>query len=174
MMNDTELETDRLILRVPKAEDTGPWTRFFLSERARSVGGGGGHDEATAWRVFSVFAGHWTLRGFGPFIMVLKSRQIAIGAVGPWYPQGWPEPELTWSLWDACWEGQGFVTEAMTLVRRHVSEVMGWTTAVSYIEPGNIRSMAVARRLGGVVDADAPNPDDDPSVVFRYRLKSSR
>lgn len=168
MRHARRLETERLLLRPPEAGDLSSWTSFFLSGRAAFVGGGPQRDAASAWRVFAVFSGHWTLRGFGPFVMTLKTDGKPIGAVGPWFPSGWPEAELTWSIWRPDHEGQSFVSEAARVVRRFVFEEQQWTTAVSYIDPSNERSKAIALRLGGSLDPNAATPDGDPLLVYRY------
>ncbi|MBH1974528.1 MAG: N-acetyltransferase, partial [Rhodobacteraceae bacterium] len=41
---------------------------------------------------------------------------------------------------------------------------------VSYIDPANAPSAAVAQRLGGRVDPQAATPGDTPTHVYRYVL----
>jgi RimJ/RimL family protein N-acetyltransferase len=86
---------------------------------------------------------------------------------GPWYPADWSEPELGWTLWSAAHEGKGYAHEAAVAARAHAYSVLGWTTAVSYIDPDNARSIALAERLGATLDPDAAhhNPAD---LVYRH------
>ena len=139
---------------------------FFLSERAIHVGGGCTRDVALAGRALMVLMGHWTFHGFGPFVMESKATGAAIGSAGPWFPPGWPEHELTWTLWSDSVEGQGYAAEAAIAVRAHVFNDLGWTRAVSYIAPDNRRSIALAERLGCAEDSSLPAPNGEPARVF--------
>ncbi|WP_247748312.1 GNAT family N-acetyltransferase [Ruegeria sp. R13_0] len=159
------IETERLFLRKPQSDDLAGWTTFFTSERARFVGGGKGKTDL-AWRVYAIFLGHWALHQTGPFVICRKDSQKAIGMAGPWYPNGWPEKELTWSIWSTENEGQGFAAEAVTALGTHAYEDLKWSRAVSYIDPDNAASIRLAERIGCVLDARAPTPDDDPTLVY--------
>ncbi|WP_372890607.1 GNAT family N-acetyltransferase [Rhodosalinus sp.] len=166
------LETERLILRAPGARDTETACAFLTSERARYLGGP--YSPEQAWRVFGQAVGHWVLRGYGQFVLEDKASGALIGSVGPWYPHGWAERELGWSLWHASAEGKGYAREAAERLRRHAYDDLGWTTAVSYIDAANAPSRALAERLGCVIDAQAALPvgegwDDDPAEVLVYR-----
>ena len=48
---------------------------------------------------------------------------------------------------------------ARILERRRRAGSLGWTTCVSYIDPANRRSIALAERLGAQEDTTAPKPD---------------
>lgn len=169
------IETERLVLRPPQAEDWTAWVRFMGSERARYVGGPA--DGELAWRAFAVIIGHWTLRGFGSFVFTLKGSDkggsgdggsdAPLGLTGPWYPHGWPEREIGWTVWTPEAEGRGYAFEAATAARDHAFRTLGWTTAISYIHPRNARSIALARRLGAAEDKYARRNDAD-SLVFRH------
>lgn len=162
------LTTDRLILRRPEPRDLDPWIAYFLSDRAAPQGGGPSQSEGLGWRVFASFAGHWTLNECGPFVVVLKDSDRAVGMVGPWFPAGWPEKELSWSIWSAEAEGQGIACEATRAVRDHVFADLGWKTAVSYIAAGNTRSIALAERLGCRLDPCGDHPPGDDVLVYRH------
>jgi hypothetical protein len=69
-------------------------------------------DEGKVWRAYGHVVGHWVLRGFGSFVYCLKGTDRAIGHCGPWFPAGWPEREIGWTVWDAAAEGKGFAFEA--------------------------------------------------------------
>ncbi|MEM6465578.1 MAG: GNAT family N-acetyltransferase [Pseudomonadota bacterium] len=159
------LETERLMLRPPQPADLAAWTTFFTTERAQFVGGGVGKTDL-AWRVFAVFLGHWALRQTGPYVLCRKDTGAPIGTAGPWYPSGWPEKELTWSIWSPQNEGQGFAREAVQVLQTHVRADLHWSRAVSYIDPENAASIRLAERIGCRVDAGAPAPDDDPTLVY--------
>lgn len=163
------LETERLILRAPRASDFPALAPFILSDRSKYVGGGADKDETHAWRVLAILTGHWPLRGFGTFVLEDRKTGAPIGSAGPWYPAGWPERELGWTIWTEEAEGKGFAYEAVLELRRHTYADLGWTTAVSYIDPKNTRSIALAERLGCTLDPDAAGPDpDEPLLVYRH------
>lgn len=163
------LETGRLRLRAPGAADWPVWLAFTKSERSRFVRAGE-LDDGQAWRALGHVIGHWVLRGWGNFVFTLKNDDDALGMTGPWCPAGWPERELGWSVWSAESEGRGYAFEAVQAARAHAFAELGWDTAVSYIDPANLRSIALAERLGAVRDQDAMLPAGyGPDEIRVYR-----
>ncbi|CAM3214767.1 GNAT family N-acetyltransferase [Paracoccus nototheniae] len=163
------LTTDRLTLRAPQGGDWPHWRSFMHSDRARYIGGGREQKPGACWRAFGHVIGHWAMRGFGMFVFTLKGDDTPLGLTGPWFPEGWPEHELGWSAWSEAVEGRGLVAEAAQAARHHAFTTLGWTTAVSYIDPDNARSIALAERLGCVRDRAAPHPVfDTPCRVYRH------
>ncbi|MCU4651296.1 GNAT family N-acetyltransferase [Roseibacterium sp. SDUM158016] len=163
------LTTSRLTLRAPEASDFEAFAPFVMSDRARFIGGGADKDIGQAWRVLAVLSGHWHLRGYGTFVMVETASGRPIGSAGPWFPGDWPEEELGWTIWTPEAEGKGYAFEAVTELRRHAYAGLGWSTAVSYIDARNERSLALARRLGCIIDPSAARPDRDaPIEVWRH------
>ncbi|MCB1396271.1 MAG: GNAT family N-acetyltransferase [Rhodobacter sp.] len=167
------LETERLILRAPVAADWAVWRGFMLSERSVHVRAAE-VTEALAWRAFGHFIGHWVLRGWGNFVVTDRASGAALGACGPWFPAGWPERELGWSIWDAAAEGEGIAFEAAQAARGFAYDVLGWDTAVSYIAASNARSRALAGRLGCTLDAGAAHPEaSGPVEVWRHPARDA-
>jgi ribosomal-protein-alanine N-acetyltransferase len=142
------LHTDRLVLRAPVLDDFEGFADYQASERSRFTGGP--LTRELAWRAFGHLVGHWVLRGFRPFVVTAGGQ--ALGAVGPFHPEGWPEPEIAWTMWDADAEGKGHAFEAAQAARAHAYGALGWTTAISMIDPDNARSVALARRMGCTPD----------------------
>ncbi len=161
------LETERLILRAPGPQDWPVFRAMMASERSRFIRSGE-IDEGQAWRAFGHVIGHWILRGWGNFVMTRKGDDAALGAVGPWFPAGWPEQEIGWSIWSAEAEGRGYAFEAAQAARGFAYDVLNWDHAVSYIDPANTRSIALAERLGARRDDDAATPGDAPCLVYRH------
>ena len=165
------LETERLILRAPRMGDAMVWDDFMNSQRAAFIGGpsAGLH---VSWRAFAHVDGQWLLRGYGSFIFATKTDpDTPLGMTGPWHPLNWPEREIGWTVWSEAAEGKGYAFEAATRARRYAYDDLGWPTAVSYIDPDNARSIALAERLGCVLDpaAEAPVTDkDDTTLVYRH------
>lgn len=154
------IDTPRLVLRRPDPGDWPAYRAYRLSPRTT-----GAMDEHTAWTHFAAFFGHWQLRGFGRFVACLRDGGRPVGHFGPYFTAAHSEPELTWTLWDAALEGQGLAHEAALAVRAHAFGVLGWPTAVSLIHPANLRSQALARRLG----ATAENAALGDLQVWRHR-----
>ncbi|ARE41109.1 Protein export cytoplasm protein SecA ATPase RNA helicase [Rhodovulum sp. P5] len=162
------IETDRLILRGPQMSDIEPMLSFMTSDRSRFVRSKAEMDANTTWRALAHVAGMWHLRGYGSFVIEDKATGAAIGMTGPWHPITWPECELGWSIWPEAAEGEGYAFEAASAARDFAFGTLGWTTAVSYIDPANARSIALAERLGCRLDADAARPDDLTCLVYRH------
>lgn len=160
-----QIETERMILRLPKAEDHEKYCAFIQSDRAKYVGRI--DDAVDAWRAFAGEVGHWTLLGYGPFFMDLKSTGETVGSVGPWRPAPYPEIEFGWILYEGC-EGEGYAYEGSLAARAWCYREYGWTTLVSYISKSNARSIALAKRLGAYHDENAPCPWGDEDFVFRH------
>lgn len=162
------LTTERLTLRAPAAGDWPHWRAFSLSARARFIRPDD-FDAGKSWRAFGHVIGHWVLRGWGSFIFTRKGEDTPLGMSGPWFPEGWPEREIGWTVWSAEAEGKGYAFEAAQAARRHAFDTLGWETAVSYIDPQNARSIALAERLGAVRDNNAATPfSDEPCLVYRH------
>jgi RimJ/RimL family protein N-acetyltransferase len=164
------LETERLTLRAPGPQDWEAFCAFVLSDRASFIRPPDQDlDRRKAWRAFGHVIGHWALRGFGQLVFCPKGGDTALGMTGPWFPEGWPGHELGWTVWTPEAEGQGFAAEAAAIARDHAFNDLGWDTAVSYIDPGNTRSIRLAERLGAVPDRGAavPNPAE-PVLVYRH------
>lgn len=141
------IETERLILRAPAERDFPPMAEFYGSDRARFVGGP--TTPELTWRMLAMEAGHWLLRGYGRWIAEEKATGATVGMVGLFNPEGWPEPEIGWDLFNG-FEGRGFATEAGRAVRAFAYDVLHLPTVMSLVKPPNTASARVAERLGCV------------------------
>ena len=103
------------------------------------------------------------LRGFGPFSVEERASGDYLGEVGLFQPAHYPEPEIGWIL-TAGAEGRGFAEEAARAVRTWAYATLGLATIVSYITPGNWRSIRLAERLGAVADPVARSCGPDAAV----------
>lgn len=138
------LETKRLILREPRESDFEAERDFYASDASRFVGGPlPGHQ---VWRNLAMLMGHWAFRGYGFWGVDDKETGTYLGRVGLWFPHGWFDREIGWTLMPHA-TGKGYATEAAEAARAHAYDVLGWDTAISQIDPGNEASKAVARRL---------------------------
>ncbi len=159
------LETERLIMRAPSEADLNADTAFFASDAAKFVGGPLRRDEV--WRVFASLLGHWVVRGYGYWSVDEKDTGAYVGRIGLWFPEGWPEPEVGWTLMTQA-TGKGYATEAALAARAHAYDVLGWDTAISLIDLDNHASKAVAKRLGAQLEYLYEHPKYGKSEIWRH------
>ena len=150
------LETDRLILRLPGQEDTAAMLAFLQSDRAEFYGGP--MTQYDAWHKYAAYVGQWILRGYGMFSVVLKDTGETIGMAGPFHPSHFDEPEMSWLLTDAQFEGFGYAHEACAAVLTHLFATLGWENVVSYVDISNHASRKLAERLGATLETSPPCP----------------
>ncbi|MCY4153142.1 MAG: GNAT family N-acetyltransferase [Aestuariivita sp.] len=143
------LETERLLLRAPQLDDFAGIADFYASDHAKFVGGPVSAE--LAWRNLAQEAGHWVLRGFGRWSIVEKQSNGWIGSCGLWFPAGFPEIELGWDLAERA-TGKGYATEAAHAARDFAYQQLELTTLISLVADGNDRSVAVALRLGAMLE----------------------
>ena len=146
------IETDRLILRAPEHRDEPAYVAFYGSERRAATGVLVPEDVARTR--FADVLDHWAEKGFGRFIVESRESAEVLGMIGPHHPAEYPEAEIAWHLWSDNVEGKGIAFEAALAARKFAYDVLGWTTAVSYIAHANLRSAALAKRLGAVAERD--------------------
>lgn len=144
------LTTQRLILRGPERDDLPAFTRFMTSAPSMKAQGETVTTEQ-AWFGFMTGIGHWHWHGFGFFTVVEQQTAHPVGRVGLIKHSNWPDVELAWHLFDGA-EGKGFATEAASTVKTWARDDLGFDSLYSYIDCGNARSQAVAKRLGAVTD----------------------
>lgn len=161
------LETARLILRPPRAEDFEAWAAAARDEHVmRHLGGVKSRLEA--WNHFLAAVGAWHILGFHAFSAIEKSSGRWVGRVGPLHPEGWPGDEVGWTFAREAW-GKGYATEAAAVAIDWAFDVLGWTQIIHCIDSENTASQAVAKRLGSTRQGPGrlPEPhDDDPIEIW--------
>ncbi len=143
-----QIETERLILReIDPERDFESRARTMADERTVKFMDGKVQDRALAGRNMASVIGHWKIRGYGFFSVESKETGEWLGRVGPWYPEGWPEPEIGWTISPDHW-GKGYATEAGRATLAFAFDTLGWTRVIHVILTGNEPSIAVAKKLG--------------------------
>lgn len=160
------LTTERLTLRAPVVDDFAAYAHLLASPR--SVGMGGPYAQREAWGIFCHEVAGWTLFGHGALTVELRDTGHCVGQVGINHGPLFPEKELGWLLYEGH-EGQGYATEAAAALRDWAARTLGLDRLVSYIHPKNARSIAVAERLGAVLDRHA-QVQDPGDLVYRHRV----
>ncbi len=159
------LTTERLVLRAPKAEDFEAYATYRAGPRSKGVGGPFPRDKS--FDHICALVGHWQIRGFGRWIIADRDTDAALGVTGLFYPDGWPEPEIAWTVFDGV-EGRGIACEAALRARAYAYDTLGWSTVMSAIMPDNTRSLALARRMGCQYEADFDHPGLGCLQIWRH------
>lgn len=152
------IETERLILRPPQAEDFGGFCELMADETsARFIGGV--QPREVVWRTLCVMSGAWTINGFSMFSVIEKETGRWIGRLGPWQPDGWPGTEVGWGLITAA-QGMGYAMEGASAAMDYAVDVLGWTEIIHCIDPLNMPSIKLAEKMGSkrLRQAAAPPP----------------
>ncbi len=157
---DLRVETERLMLRPPAAEDFDAFAAFCADPVAMQHLGGV-QVPSVAWRSLAALTGSWQLLGYSMFSVIEKDSGRWVGRVGPWQPHGWPGTEVGWSISPACW-GRGYAPEAARAAIDWAFAALGWQEVIHTIAPDNRNSQAVARKLGARVlrTAVLPPPNE--------------
>ncbi|MGI5444911.1 GNAT family N-acetyltransferase [Streptomyces sp. CA-243310] len=159
-------------LRVPIDEDARAWHQVFADTQVMEFLGGPAelsmYEEFTArQRLHDARLGYclWTL---------LDEEGAVIGFTGAqpwpaekeWGPVG--EIEIGWRLGRSAWgRGYAYASALATLERVRAA---GVTRVVALIDARNVRSVAVAERLGMDLDAESTLPDGSPARRYALSL----
>lgn len=158
------IETERLILRPPRAEDLEGFCALMADEEtARFIGGV--QPREAVWRTLCVMAGAWTIRGFSMFSVVEKASGQWIGRLGPWQPEGWPGTEVGWGFLKSA-QGRGYAIEGASAAMDYAVDILGWDEIIHCIDPENAASIKVAERLGSRKLREAVAPPPIPHTVW--------
>jgi len=160
----TTIETERLLLRQPKAEDFGTYTAFF-SDADASRFYNGPLPEDGAWRVLASDLGHWQMRGYGRWSIVEAASGAMVGSCGLWWPGGYPRSELTWWILPTA-RRKGYALEASQAAIRFAYDTLGWTMVETHMNDENRAARGLALKLGGETIARETFPDGITRDVF--------
>jgi RimJ/RimL family protein N-acetyltransferase len=163
-LDSLQLETPRLLLRLPRLDDLDPWAEMMTDEEATRFIGGVAPREVT-WRALMTMIGSWHANGFAMFSVVEKSTGRWVGRLGPWMPEGWPGTEVGWAIVRDCW-GKGYATEGAVAATDWAFDNLGWSNVIHSIDPANVASQMVARKLGSrnLGPGSLPPPFQDSPV----------
>ena len=173
------IETERLLLRrfVP-VRDLDDFARAVGdAEVMRFVGRRRPASREEAAAALEHYERRWRDNGIGHFAIERKSGRSVIGRVGVvfWDTAEWrivesPEGaqmELGWLLARDAW-GQGYATEAARAARSFVFEHARPPSLASVIAPENVRSQAVARKLGATIDRRVELAEHGPADLWLH------
>lgn len=142
------IETERLILReIDPERDFDDWAHAMADEGTVRYLGLKPMNRAEAWRSMAMAIGHWCIRGYGFFSLEHKVTGEWVGRVGPWFPEGWPAPEVGWTISPRHLR-KGYATEAGLAAIDFAFNTLGWSSVIHCIMDGNVPSVGVAEKLG--------------------------
>ncbi|MCV2371079.1 GNAT family N-acetyltransferase [Roseateles oligotrophus] len=145
------LESERLILRPFVHADWPALHAHYADPECTRFTFGRALSEGESWRAMASMAGHWALRGYGPYALEHKVTGAVLGAAGLWYPNDWPEPEIKWALSRAYW-GQGFASEAVRAVQAMALREAPELPLISFINAANSASIQLALAVGATLE----------------------
>jgi RimJ/RimL family protein N-acetyltransferase len=147
------LETARLILRGPALEDFAASLAMWSDPIVVRYFGRPGFNQEEVWARLLRYVGHWTLLGYGYWVVVEKATGRFVGEVGfgdfhrDIEPTLEGTPETGWCL--APWaHGQGFATEAVKASLLWGDAHFGPIQTACIIVPENVPSLRVAEKSG--------------------------
>jgi RimJ/RimL family protein N-acetyltransferase len=165
------LETARLVLRQVRIEDLDPFARMMSDPEVRRYLDGRVIDRDEAWREMALWAGHWSLRGYGLWAAEVQETGTFVGRIGLYNPEGWPGLEVGWALAREHW-GKGYATEGARAALECAFDLLGAEHVISVIHPDNARSIRVAERLGQSFERRARVRGVDTVIFGRHRSAS--
>jgi len=167
--NAPTLDTERLRLRGHRAEDLEECAKMWADpEVVRFIGGRPFTREET-WTKILRYAGHWSLLGFGYWVITDKEKNRFVGEVGfaDFKREIKPPldgPELGFAL--ASWaHGQGFATEAVLAAHAWLAMRCGPIRTSALIDPGHSASIRVIEKCG-YRELRRATYKESPTIIF--------
>jgi RimJ/RimL family protein N-acetyltransferase len=166
-MNVPTLRTERLTLRGQEPKDTeilmqafadDDFSRFITRE-------GRGLSREEAWRPIAMVPGSWAVAGYGQWMVEKSDTGEAVGRLGPWAPEGWPDFEVGWTIFPAH-QGNGYAVEGAAAAIAWSHEALGRDHVIHLIDPDNHVSERVARALGAEVTGDWTVPSGGHARIW--------
>ncbi len=142
------IETPGLILRhVDPARDFEALADCFSDAATMEFIGGTVMDRAMQWRHLATFIGNQNILGYFFYSVIDKATGQWVGRVGHWSPEGWPEPQVGWTIHRNHWR-KGYAKEATEACVKFAFERLGWSRVIHVIDEANIASQKTAEAIG--------------------------
>jgi len=179
-MKDVRLETERLVLRLPRLEDAPAAAEYLADEEVMRFLGGVTVPAEDAPAVVQRWLDRWAENGAGQFAIERRDDGAFLGRSGilVWDTRSWThasfadagehaQPELGWTLVRRHW-GHGYATEAALAVRDWARRERGIGRLISLINAANAASQRVAERLGARPTEIVNLFDSGPAEVWLH------
>lgn len=147
------LRSSRLVLRAIRADDHAGLLALARDPQvARHLHEGPPPSPGEVWQRMAAALGQWALRGYG--VMAVDDEAGLVGRLGFFHPFELPDPLLVYALARRGW-GRGYATEGARLALDYLRAAHGPRRVTSLIDPDNLASARVARKLGAVREGTA-------------------
>ena len=180
-----QLETERLLLRLPVPEDAAAAAELLTDPEVMRFLGGETVPPEDIGKVVEKWRQRWKTIGMGPFMIERREDGRFLGRAGilVWDARTWThagadtgesaQPELGWALVRAAW-GRGYATEAARAVRDWARTERGVGRLISLIAPDNVASQRVAQRLGAVPAETVALFDSKDAVAWVHPMSTTQ
>ena len=169
------IETERLLLRMPRPDDApGLLEAFADPEAMRYIGNGSTRTLADAEAALARWLEQWQAWDVGRLVVERRDDGRMLGRAGfiRWNPDtaemGGPETEIGWALAREHW-GRGYATEAALALRDWAISARGFTRLISTIQVGNVASVRVAEKIGETFEREVM-VKSTPSLIYSMEL----
>jgi len=165
-----ELDTARLTLRGHRLDDFRDSAALWGDPIVTRYIGGVPQTEEEGWTKLLRYVGHWSLLGFGYWVIRERSTGRFLGEAGfadyhrAIEPSLDGTPEAGWALTPSA-QGAGFATEAVRAVHAWGDDHFGGRRTVCLIHPANAASIRVAEKVGYVPRVHTAY-HGSPTIVF--------
>jgi RimJ/RimL family protein N-acetyltransferase len=152
-VNIPTLSTDRLTLRGHRVEDFVHCAAMWADPKVTQYICGKPLTEEESWARLLRYAGHWTLLGFGYWVIEEKATGNFVGEAGfadykrDLKPSLEGAPEVGWALAPQA-HGKGYATEAVRAVVAWGDTHFSSARTACIIVPENLASVRVAAKCG--------------------------
>ncbi len=154
------LETERLILRLPKNDDTPEIAKMHADPEIMSMAGCSPLSPQENSDYCRKNLEQWQIKSYGMYFLEEKETGDFCGLVGLRPCEKTSIPELGWILLKSKW-GKGLALEAARAVKDHAFQNLGITEIHHYIDPHNTRSIRLVEKLGATRDKEILRLCDD-------------
>lgn len=172
-MSAVALDTERLTIRGHRALDLEDCAAMWGDPGVTRFIGGKPASREDVWRKVLIHAGHWSLLGFGYWVVREKSSGRFVGEVGfanfmrAVDPPLGDAPEAGWALSPSA-HGRGFATEALRAATAWADTHFTSRRTVCMIDPANAPSLRVAEKIG-YREYARTTYHGDPTILFERK-----
>jgi RimJ/RimL family protein N-acetyltransferase len=153
MLGRSVLETERLTLRPHERGDFADSLLLWTDPIVTRFIGGRAFSREEVWARLLRYIGHWSVMGFGFWVIHEKATGRFVGEVGfaefmrEVTPSLEGTPEMGWALMPEA-HGKGFASEAVAAALSWLDRSRGPGRTVCMIDPANGASLRVAAKCG--------------------------
>lgn len=168
------LTTPRLILRPHRLDDFDDSFALWRDDNVARFIGGRPSTREEVWSRLLRYAGHWTLLGFGYFVVHERESGRFIGEAGladfhrELEPGFGDTPECGWAFIPSA-HGKGYATESVNAILAWRDAALQGTRTVCLVAPDNRASIRVAEKTGFRPYAEAAYKGNPSVLMERIR-----